>query len=755
MADDASYTGQKFKVVGTRPIRPDGVDKVTGRAKYGADAFAPGQLVGRILRSPHAHARIRSIDASQAEKLQGVKAVITSADLPDLTKGDRSLRDILENSMARKKALYDGHAVAAVAAVDAATARKALKLIKVDYEILPHVTDVDAAMKAGAPVIHDDIFTEGVEPKPTKPSNVAKRSEFGHGDVAQGFKQADVIIEKSFKTEQTHQGYIEPHACLASVGPDGQGEMWVTTQGHFVYRNTCAQLLGMEISKLRVTASEIGGGFGGKTHVWAEPIALALSRKANRPVKLVMSREEVFKASGPTSSTSIDVKIGAKKDGTITAAEATLRYQDGAFPYMWAELGAMTSFACYDLKNVKTVGYDVIVNRPKVAAYRAPSAPMAAFAVESVMDEVAKAIGMDVLDFRIKNAAKEGTKSSYGPTYGPIGIGPTLEAAKNHPQMKAPLGGNQGRGVACGFWFNFGGQTSTSININADGTAVLSVGTIDVGGSRASMCLMAAEELGIPYENVRCVVADTSSLGFNDMSDGSRVTFSSGMATVIAARNAKKVLCQRAAKTWNIPEDAVEWVDGQARPAGANAGNFPPLSLAEIAAAAANTGGPIAGHNEFVADGAGVSFATHICDVEVDPETGATRVVRYAVIQDAGKAIHPSYVEGQYQGGAAQGIGWALNEEYVYGEDGRLQNAGFLDYRMPVCSDLPFIDTVILEIPNPNHPYGVRGVGETSIVPPLAAIANAVSNAVGVRMTHIPMSPPRILKAIEDSKKAA
>jgi CO/xanthine dehydrogenase Mo-binding subunit len=755
MPDDASYTGQKFKIIGTRPLRPDGIDKVTGRAKYGADASAPGQLVGRILRSPHAHARIKSIDTSQAEKLPGVKAVITSADLPDLTDGDRGMRDILENCMARKKALYDGHAVAAVAAIDAAIARKALKLIKVDYEVLPHVTDVDEAMKPSAPVIHDDIFTEGVEPRPEKASNVAKRSEFGHGDVAAGFKQADVVVEKSFKTEQSHQGYIEPHACLASVGPDGQGELWVTTQGHFVFRNTCAQLLGMDISKLRVTASEIGGGFGGKTHVWTEPVALALSRKANRPVKLVMSREEVFRASGPTSSTSIDVKIGAKKDGTITAAEATLRYQDGAFAYMWAELGAMTSFACYDLKNVKTTGYDVIVNRPKVAAYRAPSAPMAAFAVESTVDELAKKIGMDALELRIKNAAKEGTKSSYGPTYGPIGIGPTLEAAKNHPQMKAPLGKNQGRGVACGFWFNFGGQTCTTININADGTAVLSVGTIDVGGSRASMCLMAAEELGIAYEKVRCVVADTSSLGFNDMSDGSRVTFSSGMATVIAARNAKKVLCKRAAKMWNIPEDAVEWVDGHARPAGQNAGNFPPMSLKEIAAAAANTGGPIAGHNEFVADGAGVSFATHICDVEVDPETGATRIIRYAVIQDAGKAIHPSYVEGQYQGGAAQGIGWALNEEYIYGKDGRLQNPGFLDYRMPVCSDLPFIDTVILEIPNPNHPYGVRGVGETSIVPPLAAIANAVSNAVGVRMRHIPMSPPRILKAIEDSKRAA
>jgi CO/xanthine dehydrogenase Mo-binding subunit len=760
MAYDTNYTGQKFKVVGTRPLRPDGIDKVTGRARYGADVSAPGQLVGLVLRSPHAHAKIVKIDTSKAEKLAGVKAVITSADLPDLTNGDAGMYDVLVNCMAREKALYDGHAVAAVAAVDANTAKKALKLINVEYKILPHVTDVDEAIKPGAPVLHSKMFTEGVEPKPTKASNIAKRTEFGHGDVEAGFRQADVIVERSFKTEQTHQGYIEPHACLASLGPDGQGEMWVCTQGHFVYRNHCAQLLGLDAGKLRVTASEIGGGFGGKTHVWAEPLALALSRKANRPVKLVMTRDEVFKASGPTSSTSIDVKIGVTKDGRITAATATLRYQGGPFLGMWAELGAMTSYACYDLKNVKTVGYEVVVNRPKVAAYRAPSAPMAAFAVESVIDEIAAKIGMNAVELRIKNAAKEGTKSSYGPTYGPIGIGPTLEAAKNHPHMKAPLGKNQGRGMACGFWFNFGGQTCTSLNVNPDGSVTVAVGTIDVGGSRASMALIAAEELGVAYENVRCVVADTSSLGHNDMSDGSRVTFSSGMNTVIAARNAKKVLIQRAAKMWDIPEDAVVWEDGHAKPAGSNAGNFPPLSLKEIAAAAANTGGPIAGHNEFVADGAGVSFATHICDVELDRETGATKVVRYTVIQDAGKAIHPSYVEGQYQGGAAQGIGWALNEEYVYNKDGRLQNAGFLDYRIPVCSDLPMIDTVILEIPNPNHPYGVRGVGETSIVPPLAAIANAVSNAAGVRMTHIPMSPPRILKALDEkaekkAKKAA
>ena len=467
MKHDSKFTKQKFKLVGTRVMRPDGVDKVTGRARYGADTFAPGQLVGAILRSPHAHAKIRRIDTSKAEKLKGVKAVITSADLPDLTNGDAELYDVLENCMARGKALYDGHAVAAVAASDAETARQALKLIKVDYKVLPHVTDVDEAMKPDAPVIQPRVKSKD----DGKPTNIAGVSTYGHGDVEAGFEKADVVIEKSYKTEQVHQGYIEPHACLASVGPDGHGELWVTTQGQFMYRNFCAALLGMDISQLKVTSSEIGGGFGGKTHVWIEPVALALSRKANRPVKLVMSREDVFRASGPASATSIDVKIGATRKGKIVAASADLRYSGGAFPGIWGEIGAMAAFACYDIKNVKSVGYEVICNRPKVAAYRAPSAPMAGFAVESTMTLVAEELGIDPVEFRLKNAAREGTKASYGPTYGPIGIVPTLEAVKNHPHMRARLGKNQGRGMACGFWFNFGGQTcARSLIIEVDGT---------------------------------------------------------------------------------------------------------------------------------------------------------------------------------------------------------------------------------------------------------------------------------------------
>ncbi len=742
---------RNFSAVGTRPVRPDGVDKVTGRARFGADLSAPGMLVGKVLRSPHAHARIRAIDISKAAALPGVKAIVTRDDFEDR---DDDLRDVLHNVMARDKALYEGHAVAAVAAVSTAVARKALRLIEVDYEVLPHVTDIEAAMAPDAPLLHEDLFTEGVDPAPSKPSNVAKRSEWVLGDVEAGFAQADVTVERTFRTEAAHQGYIEPQACLANLGADGQGDLWCCTQGHYMVRDNCARLLGLDTSRLRVSASEIGGGFGGKTTVFGEPVALALSRKAGRPVKLVMSRDEVFRATGPTSSTLMRVKIGVTRDGRITAAEAELKYQGGAFRGSPVDLGAMTAFACYDLEHVRAVGYDVVTNRPKQAAYRAPGAPMSAFAVESVVDELAGKIAMDPVELRLKNAAKQGTKAAYGPRFGPVGLVETLEAVRAHPNYSVPLGPNQGRGVASGFWFNFGGPTSVSLGINEDGTVAVVVGTPDIGGSRASMCLMAAEALGIDYDRVRAIVADTSSLGFNDVTGGSRATFASGMATIRAAEGAIRELCARAALTWGIPAEAVEWKDGHARPAGPNAGDFEPLSLKEIAAAAGNTGGPIGGHHAYNAQNAGPSFATHSVDVEVDPETGGVTVLRYTVAQDAGKAVHPSYVEGQFQGAAAQGIGWALNEEYIYGEDGKLQNPGFLDYRIPVASDLPMIDTVIVEVPNPGHPYGVRGVGESSIVPPLGAVANAVAGATACRMTELPMSPPRILKALGEETPA-
>jgi CO/xanthine dehydrogenase Mo-binding subunit len=744
-------------VVGTRTIRPDGVDKVTGRARFGADFNLPGQLIGRVLRSPHPHARILSIDTTRAAALPGVKAIVTRDDFPDqpsefIPAGEMMMnyRDVVRNVIAREKALYEGHAVAAVAATSAAIARRALKLIDVKYEVLPHVIDVLEAMRPDAPLLHEDLYTTGVEPKPDRPSNVAKRVEINLGDIEAGFKQADVIVEREFKTQPVHQGYIEPHAALASVSEDGSAELWCTTQGHFIVRAHCARLLGMDIGRIRVTASEIGGGFGGKTVVYLEPLALALSKKAKRPVKMVMTREEVFKSSGPTSGAVVRVKMGATKDGRFTAGFAELKYQAGAFQGSPVQPGVMCAYAPYDIENVKVIGYDVVSNRPKVAAYRAPGAPISEFAVESVVDELAKKLGIDPIDLRMQNAAHEGTKAAYGPKFGPIGLEDTLNAVKKTEHWNTPLRKWQGRGVASGFWFNIGGETCASLTINEDGTVSLMAGTPDIGGLRASLAAVAADELGIPYDKVRPIIGDTGSLGFTFLTGGSRSAFSGSMAVVEAAKQIKADCCARAAKLWEVKADQVEFTDGRVRPKDEIAGKFEPMSIADFAKVAGKTGGPIVGYGRLNAQGAGPSLGTHLVDLEVDPETGRVTILRYTVAQDAGRALHPAYVEGQYQGGAVQGIGWALNEEYVYGADGKLQNAGFLDYRMPVASDVPMIDAIVVEVPNPRHPYGVRGVGETPIVPPLAAVANAMEQATGIRFTELPMSPPKVLKALKE-----
>ena len=747
----------ELKWVGKSPIRPDGADKVTGRAKFGADLMLPSMLVGKVLRSPHAHAIIKSIDTSKAEALPGVKAVMTAADMEPMSSewvpaGEVQLnyRDLSNNIMANDKTLYDGHAVAAVAATSAAIADAALELIVVDYEVLPHVIDVEAAMEPDAPILHNDMFTQGVTPTPDKPSNVFKEVDIAVGDVDAGFAKADLIIERSFKTAPVHQGYLEPHAAVASFAEDGQAELWCCTQGHFSVRAYCAKLLGMDISDLRVTASEIGGGFGGKTTVYLEPVALLLSRKAGRPVRAVMTREDVFRASGPTSGAATWVKVGVTNDGKIVAGQAILKYQAGAFAGSPIQPGCMCAFAPYDIENVKVKGYDVVTNRPKVAAYRAPGAPISEHAVESVLDEISKKLGIDPLELREKNAAREGTNAAYGPKFGVIGFADTLAAAKAHPHYSAPLGPNQGRGVASGFWFNIGGESCATINVAEDGTLVLATGSPDIGGSRASMAIMAAETIGMDVADVRTIVADTASIGYTFLTGGSRVTFATGMAVIEASKQVTETLRERAAKIWDISVDAVVWEDGHAKPAGANAGEFEPLSLGEIAAQAGKTGGPISANVALNAEGAGPGFGTHICDVEVDRETGAVKVLRYTAVQDCGKAIHKAYVEGQIQGGAAQGIGWALNEEYIYNEEGRLDNAGFLDYRIPVASDLPMIDTVVVEVANPNHPYGVRGVGEVPIIPPMAAVANAIDSAIDVRMTVLPMSPPKVLAALDN-----
>jgi CO/xanthine dehydrogenase Mo-binding subunit len=747
---------KQFKWIGTRPIRPDGVPKVTGRAQYGADYNQSGMLWGKILRSPHAHARIRGIDTSKAAALKGVKAVMTSADLPeqkfDYIGPERVAQNfwhITRNIMAREKVLYEGHAVAAVAAISQEIADEAIRLIEVDYEVLPHVIDVDEAMKDDAPLLFEDQITRGIEPPPSKPSNISKRLEFQVGDINAGFAQADEIVEMEFKTAPVHQAYIEPHATIARFEADGQGEIWTSSQGHFQMRALTAKIIGMNIGDLRVYPAEIGGGFGGKTITYLDPVAAVLSRKSGLPVKIVMTREEVFKATGPTSGASMWVKIGVTKDGRITAADAIYKYQAGAFPGSPVMNACLCGFAPYDIANQRAVGYDVVSNRPKAAAYRAPGSPIASFGVESVLDVLAQKIGMDPLELRRRNGAKPGSTTIFGPKNAYGGYIETVEALQKHPAYQIKLGKNQGRGVASGYWFNGAGESSATIEVNEDGTVIVATGSPDIGGSRASMAIMAAELLGVDYSQVRAIVADTANVGYTHVTGGSRVTFATGMAVVNATKSVIKDMCRRAAVTWGIDPENVIWEDGHAKVTNPNVGDFPPMSIKEIAAKRAMTGGPITGSAGVNAGGQAPGFATQFCDVEVDPETGKVTILRFVAAQDVGRAIHPSYVEGQIQGGVVQGIGWALNEEYIYDKNGRLDNASFLDYRVPVASDLPMIETVLVEVPNPAHPFGVKGVGEVCICPPMAAIANAIAAATGKRMTSLPISPPKLLAALD------
>ena len=557
-----------------------------------------------------------------------------------------------------------------------------------------------------------------------------------------------MIVERSFKTEAVHQGYIEPHACLVSVA-DGKATIWSSSQGQFMVRAMSALLTGMQQSDIRAIPAEIGGGFGGKTIVYLEPLALVLARKSGRPVKIVMSREEVFRASGPTSGSMSKVKIGAKKDGTIVAGQGTYWLQAGAFPGSPIRGAAGCAFGPYDIANAHTFGYDVVSNRSKVAAYRAPGAPIGAYAVECVLDELAEKLGMDPLELRLKNSAKQGTKAVHGPVYPVMGYQETVKQALAHPHYKAPLGPNQGRGVASGYWFNAGGESSAQMSVNEDGTIVVMTGHPDIGGSRASTANIAAELLGIDHSKIQVLIGDTSSIGFSNLTGGSRVTFASAMVVTQSAEKVIKTLCERAAKIWKIEPDAVTWDNGYARPAGDNAGKFEPLSLAQIAAKRKRDGR--ADRRRLVEQYGGRRGRLQHAYLR---RRGRSRdrpawVTRYTAFQDVGRAIHPDYCEGQIQGGVAQGIGWALNEEYIYNKDGKLDNAGFLDYRMPVMSDLPMLDAVMIEIPNPKHPQGVRGVGEVPLVPVMAAVANAIHGALGLRLYSLPMSPPKVLEALE------
>ena len=754
-----SPEASQYDVVGTRPIRHDGVDKVIGAAKYGADIQLSGMLHGKVLRSPYAHARIKSIDTSEAEALAGVTAVVTSKDFPiiademiDLAETQGNARLMAEHVMAADKALYKGHAVAAVSATSPHIAEQALALIEIDYEVLKPVLSLQEAMKDGAPLLHGNLTTYfklerfGRGDDTGAKSNIASHIQHKLGDVEKGFKEADVIVEREFTTQTVHQGYIEPHASTATWAGDGRLTVWTCTQGSFAIRSSCAAILDIPESAIRVIPTEIGGGFGAKITTYLEPVAAVLSKKSGRPVQVVMSRKDVFEGTGPTSASTMRTKIGATKDGKITAAQVWMAFEAGAYPGSPIGGGTLCATGPYNIANLLVDGYDVVVNKQKVQAYRAPGQPQGAFAVEPVIDELAEKLGMDPLEFRLKNAVKEGDRMPNGVPHPHFGVMEMEEAMKAHDHYQTPLTGpNQGRGVAVGYRWQGGQASSATITVNNNGTINLVTGSVDIGGSRTAVAMQAAEILGISAEDVSPTVVDTDTIGWTGVTGGSRTAFDTGLAAIQAAQETIRLMKARAALLWEIDEEEVIFDGGIFRCTSTEDN----ISFKDLSARLMQTGGPVTCSVSAASPGSGPIIAGNLVDVEVDPETGKVDILRYTAFMDVGTAVHPAYVEGQIQGGTVQGIGWALNESYFYDEEGVMLNSSFLDYRMPTSLDVPMIDTVMIEVPNPKHPFGIRGVGEAPIIPPLPALAIAVSNAIGVKMSDLPLTPDVILAALE------
>ncbi len=765
--DRSTATPGQYKVVGTRAPRLDGLDKVTGVARFGADIQLAGMLHGKILTSPHAHARIRSINTSKAEAVPGVKGVVTAKDLPifkeqplDLSAENlRNARTMAEYFLGNEKVLFVGHPVAAVAATSPHIAEEAAQLIEVDYEILPSVLTIKDALKEDAPLVHDNMTTvlrggllgeEGTDVK----SNVAGHVQFKRGDMEQGFKEADIIVEREFSTAAVHPGFIEPFASTAQWANDGHVILWTTTQGSFGVREGTTAILGIPESMMKVIPMECGGGFGGKGQNTncLNPLAAALSKKSGHPVKMVMSRKETFESTCPAAATNTWVKMGANKNGRITAARFYLAYQAGAFPGSPVVAGASTGFGPYKIDNFLVDGYDVVTNTQKMQSYRAPGQPPAIYAIESVIDELAEKLGMDPMDFRLKNVVEEGDRMPTGVQYPLIACKELEEAMKAHPHYNAPLDGpNRGRGVSVAMRaLGEGGAANVAtINVNTNGTISLITGSIDLSGTRTTVAMQAAEVLGLGIEDVISTVDNTDSAGWSAGSNGSRVTYSTGLAAISAAEEVQRQMSKRAALLWEVQPEDVDFRGGEFICTRNQADR---MSFKELTGQLMRTGGPISCAGYTTPTGArGAIFAGNIVDVEVDPETGKVEILRYTAFLDVGKAVHPSLVEGQIQGATVQGIGWALNEEYYYTDAGRMANSTFLDYRMPTSLDLPMIDTVMIEVPNPNHPFGMRAsAGEIPIVPPIAALANAVYHATGAHMTKLPMTPGAIMEALEE-----
>jgi xanthine dehydrogenase molybdenum-binding subunit len=747
-----------LKVVGKRLPRVDARERVTGAAVYPADLKLPGMVHAKMLRSPFAHARIRGIDTSRASALEGVVAVVTAADFPELPVGTTipmgetgyDMWMVAQVNMARDKVVWVGQPVAAVAAVDLHVAEAALELIEVDYERLEVVVDMAAAMAPDAPVLHEHVFTKGVEPRPRAPSNVCSRTMFGRGDTTRALSEAPATARLSVAIDTAHQGYLEPQVAVAEVDANGFATVWASTQGQFTTELMIGRMLGLPLSKLKVVPLEVGGAFGGKIAIHGEAVAVRLAQKCGRPVKIVLTREEVLQGgSGPAAGAMIDIAVGAGEDGCLSAIEGTYRMDAGGLPGLSPSLVMQASAALYQCPNLNLQGFDVVTNKPRTEAYRGPGGIQAAFAMEQAMDALCQRLDMDPLEFRRRNASVTGSTMPIGTPFPAIGLTTILEKVGAHPCWTdaIPEGRSpRGRGLALGYWRGTSMTSAGHITIAGDGRPMVTMGAVDISGTRSTMAQVVAEEFGLPIEDIHIHTGDSKSVGYSDAAAGSRVARTSTAALVEASRDALNQLRVRAAEKLQCAPEQVDYADGRfhARQPGGAA-----ITLAELMQATL-TDGAVVGRGVSTKLPLGVEIAAHVCDVEVDTETGLVTVLRYTAFQDVGLALNPAAVEGQISGSVVQGLGWALMESFDYDANGRLRNASLLDYRMPTALDVPPIDCVLIETPVPNVPYGVRGVGEVPIVPPAAAVANAIARATGVRILHMPMTPERVLRALSD-----
>jgi CO/xanthine dehydrogenase Mo-binding subunit len=763
-------TTRDVKGVGVAIPRPDGPEKVTGRVQYVADIPAKGLLHAKLLRSPHAHAKIVSIDVSAARALPGVRAVLTAKDIPHLkTKAPTRAHAVL----AIDRVVFMGQPVAAVAADEPSIAEEALDLIKVEYQVLPASIDPLKSMRPGAPPVADagteadtsealahSAVAIAKSEAPAKAVNISQQARLQRGDPAKDFAESDHVLEKTYRVPMVHQGYLEAHAVLADWDRNGLLTLWASTQGSFNTRSEVADVLGIPENRIRVIPVECGGGFGGKIRALCEPITAVLAKVTGRPVRYVMTRREELIAGMPAPQVIIKLKTGVKRDGTLMALDAETVIDSGAFSGAVLAVSAVFLGSMYKWPSFDIRGFEVLTHKPSVAAYRAPVAPQTIFAIESQMEQIARDLDLDSVEFRMRHLIQEGDPMVNGQPWQNNGAKQVLARIAEHPHWKTRKqwvaegknGKRRGVGLALGGWLGGLQPTGATVRLNPDGSLAVLTGQVDIAGTNISLAQIAASAYGVDTDLVRITTGDTDVAPVTGLSAGSKTIYTVGAAVLQAAEDARRQTFEIAAKELEASIHDLELVDGRVTVRGMPDKGITLATIGKKGNLYMSKTPPVLGKANPAFTQQAPGFAAQLARLELDPDTGEVTLLDFVVVQDVGKAINPMGVEGQMQGGAVQSIGIALTEGLLFDDSGRLTNPSLLDYRKLTAADLPNLETIIVEVPAPAGPFGARGVGEPPIIPAPAAIANAIQNATGARLTELPMSPERIALALVNGK---